>query len=478
MKTRIHMMIYCAFFMALPNLSSSQELISAQVTAQRSLSYMRTNYGPLMENGVLLYRITYTTTDVFGARDTASGLVVVPRHEEAYLYPTVCYHHGTVNDRNDVPSLLRGGYEAAEALGGVGFVTVAPDFLGLGTSRGVHPYVHADSEASASIDMLFALRQFAEQHEILLNEQLFLTGYSQGGHAAMATHREIEQHLSHEFTVTAAAHLSGPYSISGVMFDLILGDEPYNFAAYLPHTVLSYNYVYDLFDDVVEEVFKEAYRPSIRAFAAEEINLSQLNNSLLNLLIQNTGNNLARDMMNESFIDLISDSLDHPLRMALMDNDVYDWTPTAFIRMLYCRADDQVPFMNSVLADSVMNANGAPDALSFDLNPSFNHGQCVEPALVNTVLFFLQYRDLAVSTDSPLAVSESFEMYPNPARDVLFLPTLKAGAHVRIFDGWGRICTDQRISGTQISIGHLSPGTYYVQAEEGGRLVGKMLVKQ
>lgn len=478
MRFLAHLAISCSFFLALPGNAYSQELLSSQLRAQRSLGYMQSNYGPLMENGVLLYSITYTTTDVFGLRDTASGLVVLPRNDEPYLYPTVCYHHGTVDDRNDVPSQLGGGFDLAEAFGGVGFVAIAPDYLGLGTSRGTHPYVHADSEASASIDMLFALRQFAEEQDILLNEQLFLSGYSQGGHASMATHREIEQNYSDEFTVTAATHLSGPYSISGVMFDLILGDEPYNFAAYLPHTVLSYNYVYDLYDDAISEVFKEAYRPSIQAFANEEIGLFQLNSSLLQLLIQNTGNLLAKDLMNESFVDMITDSMDHPLRLALMDNDVYDWAPVAPTRILYCMGDDQVPFMNSVLADSVMNANGAPDVLAANLNSNFDHGQCVEPAVVNTVLFFLQYRELLVGTTNPLDGSASLEMYPNPAQDRLNFSKLPEGSLVRIFDAYGRLCGEYTFDGSHLSIRHLIPGTYYIQVEQRGRISGQFLVKQ
>lgn len=478
MRFLAHLAISCSFFLALPGNAYSQELLSSQLRAQRSLGYMQSNYGPLMENGVLLYSITYTTTDVFGARDTASGLVVLPRNDEPYLYPTVCYHHGTVDDRNDVPSQLGGGFDLAEAFGGVGFVAIAPDYLGLGTSRGTHPYVHADSEASASIDMLFALRQFAEEQDILLNEQLFLTGYSQGGHASMATHREIEQNYSDEFTVTAATHLSGPYSLSGVMFDLIMGDEPYNFVAYLPHTVLSYNYVYGLYDDVIEKVFSEEYRPIIRAFEAEEIDLTQMNQALLTLLTANTGNNVVRNLMNPSFIQEIRDSMDHPIRLALMDNDVYNWTPEAPTRILYCRADDQVPFMNSILADSVMNANAAPDVLAADLNSNFDHGQCVEPAIVNTVLFFFQYRELMVSTIDPKVGSSDFKMYPNPAQESLYFLDLKEQSIVRIFDVYGRICGEYKYDGSPLSIEHLMQGTYYIQVEQGRKVSGQFWVKQ
>ena len=118
------------------------------------------------------------------------------------------------------PSERRGGWELAGVGAALGYVAVAPDYLGLGESRGFHPYVHAATEASAAIDLLYAAQEFAEKQKFPLNGQLFLTGYSQGGHASMALHRELERNYSKIFPVSAAAHLSGPYSISGETFKL------------------------------------------------------------------------------------------------------------------------------------------------------------------------------------------------------------------------------------------------------------------
>ena len=56
--------------------------------------------------------------------------------------------------------------------------------------------------------------------------------------------------------------MSGPYSISGAMKDVIVSDEPYFFTGYLPYTILSYNEAYDLFDDL-GEYFKEPYATAI-----------------------------------------------------------------------------------------------------------------------------------------------------------------------------------------------------------------------
>ena len=58
--------------------------------------------------------------------------------------------------------------------------------MGLGSSPGFHPYLHARSEATASVDMLRAGRNYCASNNIGLNGQVFLAGYSQGGHTEMA----------------------------------------------------------------------------------------------------------------------------------------------------------------------------------------------------------------------------------------------------------------------------------------------------
>ena len=86
----------------------------------------------------------------------------------------------------------------------------------MGDNPGIHPYVHWESEATASIDLIRASREFLmDSLEIWDNNQLFLTGYSQGGHSTMAIHKYIKvNNLQSEFNVVASAPMSGPYALS------------------------------------------------------------------------------------------------------------------------------------------------------------------------------------------------------------------------------------------------------------------------
>jgi hypothetical protein len=424
-----------------------------------------------------MYKITYETNDVFGQLDTASGLLVLPIHDQPTEFPLLCYQHGTVNSPTDVPSNLQGGFELATVFAGVGYVTTAADFLGMGESRGFHPYVHADSEASAAIDMLFAARQYADENDILLNDQLFISGYSQGGHAAAAAHREIQENYSDEFTVTASAPMSGPYSISGEMRDVILSTDEYFFPAYAPNTVLSYDYVYGLFDEV-EEVFKQPYATFIEQFYNDQISLGALNNLLISQLTTNSGASVARNLFQDSIIMAVENDLEHPFNVALRDNDVYDWTPQAPTRLMYCEADDQVVYTNAIVADSVMNMNGAPDVMSLNVNPTANHGQCVEPATISSLLFFAGFQDITV--DVPELEDQSIEVFPNPSSGILTIAYAKSNSQYRLIDTQGKLIQTGRLQDDQTSldISQLTNGLYFLQIENDQKIFQEKIILQ
>ncbi len=104
---------------------------------------------------VVNYKIVYATVDARGRPDTASGLITLPTNRNL-RYPIGVYMHGTVSNREAVPSrpvsgaqLLTSERILTAALATNGYIVVAPDYIGLGDSEGFHPYVHAASEASA-----------------------------------------------------------------------------------------------------------------------------------------------------------------------------------------------------------------------------------------------------------------------------------------------------------------------------------------
>lgn len=459
---------------------SGQKLISttpAGVISKDFLAFIFGTNGTLIENGIELYKITYTTVDVFGKPDTASGLIILPSTGKKSFFPVI-YQHGTVDDRNDVPSNVKGGWEAGAVFAGMGYLTILPDYLGLGTSRGYHPYVHAASQSWAASDMLKATISFAANAGITLNEKLFITGYSQGGHASMALHRDLEKNPIPGFKVAGASHLSGPYSISTSMLDILLSEKEYGQSGYVPHTLLAYNPIYKLYGSL-NQVIKSAYLDIVLRRQKEEIGLNQMNTLLTAALKKDFGKAIPTYIFQDSVVNNIKNNPNHPVRLALKDNDTYDWVPKVPTRILYCKADEQVGYTNALLADSVMRARGAQNVFLKDLNSAFNHGQCVEPALLNTVMFF---KSLSVSTSIYAVNSQTSELkvYPNPASSYLSFGNIPNSSTVEWYNLQGQKMGNEILSsGNELYVGDLPDGLYLFRATSGSQIfMGKVAIKK
>ncbi len=357
-------------------------------------------------NDIDLYSVVYLTADALGNEHEASGLVCVPVVEQATSYPLACFQHGTVQGRNDVPSMEAGGHLLTIAFSSRGYVVATPDFVGLGISPGVHPYVHADTEASAAVDLLTATHEMMNDptfDNIVLNDQLFISGYSQGGHAAMALQRSIELDNAGGFEVTASAPMSGPYSVSDAMVDFTLSGDPYETVSYIGWLTLGYQVAYPnlLAGFELEDVFLPQFIPSVEAFRDETILLDDLNNQMSQLLLDSVGSVTPVNTLLPEIADALINDPDHPLSQALADNDVFDWAPQAPTNLYYCMGDEQVTFRNATLAAEVMTANGSDQVTALQMDAGFplTHGGCILPASTATLNFFDQFRMTSSTND-------------------------------------------------------------------------------
>jgi len=463
--------IYTLFLiLGLCQYTYSQRFESAQFLDSYTAAEITTLLGTPVSYGVDLYKVRYFTPNLEGEDHIASGLICIPQAENT-SFPLVCYQHGTVNSRFDVPSELAGGYQLGLALSAFGYVVCAADFVGLGDSPGIHPYVHADTEASAGVDLLLAAREMSEDEDyppFFINDQLFIGGYSQGGHASMAAHRLIESSYAGTFNVSAAAHMSGPYSISEKMLEFTLGDQEYGTVSYLAWLVLAYKAAYPESLDAftLEDVFKAEYLADINLFADEDITLSELNGRLTDKLINNAGGVFPRELLKEDILNAILTDPTHPLSMALADNDTYDWRPEAPTNLYYCEGDEQVTFENAILAESVMQANGSTTVSARHMDPGFplSHTQCISPVLTSVVFFFGSLQDISTSTSLVLAHSE-IKTYSGADQLISEVPVeIDASLRMQIYDMSGRCVMDRVVANglTVHDISNLTPGMYVV----------------
>jgi len=471
--------LFFLFFLLSQNLSA-QALLSAQFLGNVSKAQLEQQFPQAFHNGVDRYRVTYSSMGLDGNPTVVSGLVCLP-DDLTKRYPMVCYQHGTSSSPADVPSNL--GFDATFpiALCGKGYVAFAPDYLGLGVSQGIHPYVHAASEAWVAVDLLRAAMVLAEQEHVAVSEQLFITGYSQGGHAAMAMHRMIEQELADEFTVTASAPMSGPYSIGEVMRDLIISGEEYTRPGYLINTIVSYQHVYgDLFSSI-EEAFRPAYQDLVEDFFNGEITLGEVDVELADLLTANEGAIIPVKVIREEYLEAVENDPGHPANLRMIENNTYEWAPLAPTRLFYCTADEQVPFENSLLAESVMQANGAADVEAVLMSTTADHASCAFLAALGMLFFFEEYQ---VIEELPVATTEGrsfgLEVSPNPASDRIVLKNLPSDGSLRLFDLQGKPVLQRALPAgdAQLLLGGLPSGLYLLEfTGQQGSLRQKLVVR-
>ncbi len=433
-----------------------------------------------LDVGVDVFRVTYTATGSDMRLDTASGLLMLPDVIDRDL-PLLVYQHGTTDGRDDVPSNLLGGYQLGLIFAAKNMAVLAPDFLGMGTSRGFHPYVHAQTEATAAVDMMDASLAWMEENGIGWNEQVFITGYSQGGHAAMALHQYIQREIPDRYTVTASVPMSGPYSISSVMRELAFADETYSFPAYLIYSTRALREINpDLYEDE-SEVFEDAFLPAIRNFVDSGNGLFTLNQALVSTLISETGAAIPRRLFRDSILSLIENEDDHPFNIALAESDVFDWTPEAPVLMLYCPTDDQVPFRNAIIADSVMNARGAEQVMAMDVSDGrfFDHTDCAIPALNVGIPWILGFVDS--TTPVPDVPITQLSVFPNPASDMFYIQHPDGVRTLSLYDISGQLVSSQEYSGdrtVEFDVQSLEQGLYILGIEtDTQRELVKMVVE-
>ena len=324
-----------------------------------------------------IYRIVYKTVDAFNNETQASGAIVLPKSADV-AFPLCNYAHGTVMNRYDVPS-----YESDELVLGIlfgcaGYVMCLPDYIGMGDSPGRHLYCHAKTEATASIDLLRAAQTLAASKSTELNQQLFIFGYSQGGHAAMATTKEIQENHVGEFTITASAPMSGPYDMDGAQTDFVIADQPYGAPFYLPYLMFAYNEVYQMYESPSDYLASpyDTLLPPLFDGNHEGWEVDAVMPSI------------PKNIIKPEVLDDFINNANNPFRVALKDNDLTDWTPTIPMIMYYCGADELVNYQNSLNAQAAFEARGATTTSVYQPSPSASHGDCAKPCFIFANIWF------------------------------------------------------------------------------------------
>ena len=245
---------------------------NAQASASaRQLLQLLTSSALLPVCGVDFHYIQYYTVGGAGEATTASGALMVPTGAPAVCSgrrPIVMYAHGTASTRTyNIANPNDSTNEAANESGLIaavfaaqGYIVVAPNYAGYDTSPlPYHPFLNADQQSKDMIYALTAARS-ALGHiaaaSTLDGGKLFITGYSQGGHVAMATHRAMQVA---GMTVTASAPMSGPYAVAAFADAIFFGSVNLGSTEFSPLLISSYQHAYKNLYRTTSDLVESAY---------------------------------------------------------------------------------------------------------------------------------------------------------------------------------------------------------------------------
>lgn len=379
---------------------SQNEITTYSLTQMNTLLTLAPSWYPELEDliepvaeelasDVKLVKISYNTT-FEGENVVASGLVSIP--QTAGTYPILSFQNGTNTLNSEAPSeadytLLSDENMALKLLtmmASTGFVVAIPDYLGFGESDDMfHPYLDKTSTVQSVLDMLRAVKEMLEEGDVSVSDDLYITGYSQGGWATAAVQEAIDSDYAEEFELKASSCGSGPHKLltfSSWLFAQTSYEMPY-FLAYLINSYSKLGMT-----TPIDSIFQEPYAEIIPDLfdgtqSGSEIN-AQLTENIEELLRPNFIANWDQD-------DIFS-SLDSMLESN--SNSGYSTsTPTLLI---HGDADTYVPStLTENLYQEYIDAGVSSDVLELRLLSGLDHTDAVFPAELATISWFIELKN-------------------------------------------------------------------------------------
>ena len=338
--------------------------------------------------------LSYRTVGGRGEETTGSAAVMVPTGSAegcSGARPVVLYAHGTNFDKNLSMAAVATTAEGAlilAAFAAQGYIVVAPNYTGYGSSTlPYHPYLNAEAQSADMVDALRAARSQMSRlsNTTTIGQRLFTSGYSQGGHVAMATHRALQQTYANEFTITASAPMAGPYALTRTIETIWgAGQQNLGAAAYLPMVLDSYQASYGNLYGSVADVYQPPYEtilpgllPSTDPAAAGRIPAGS-DGTYRTLFDKGDGS----PFIIKSSYRTQTTAPGNPLYAAAARNDLTAWTPAAPVQMCYGGLDPTVAGYNAVDAEAAFKSRGASAVTRIDLEDASTSPATVHNAFV------------------------------------------------------------------------------------------------
>lgn len=318
----------------------------------------------------------------------AYGLVAIPKGMSGQELPFMSYHHGTVYQKNTVPSYsfltddpsrYKNSFEtrlAVAQFAGQGYVVFAPDYFFMGDSNEPEAYLVKGSHQQACLDLYLATKDWLASSKSINQKQLFLTGWSQGGYVTMAFLEKLE---AIGVPVTAASTAAAPADIFASFNGTIYHprrQDPVWLSTIISLSSYSFQNYYQK-PGLVDELFKPEYIPSIHAIYYRTYKSTDELTSIMLALSR-------YDEKSKSYISdmamLLNDEFKNPANFALSEfgrialkSDVYRWHFTTPVNMYYGLADEAVAPRVATVAANYQKAIGNKGVIAAKPVAKANH---------------------------------------------------------------------------------------------------------
>ena len=335
------------------------------------LSFLQVSDSFAIQYNVNTVKIVYQTADHEGNLVKASGALFFP--ENATNMPMISLQHGTVMHRDNVASTIPSSTVeglCGLVMSGQGYITCLPDYTGFGISETIHPYHHARSLAIAVIDFIRTCRIYCIAHDIFYNDQLFLTGYSEGGYATLAAQKQIEQEYGTEFILTAVAPMAGPYDMM-LTARLIFEQVSYIHPSHIAFLLTAYDQIYQW--NLLERIFRSPYATQMTDLFDGSYYSYEIDNQLPSNLTS---------LLNQEFIASVQNESNQVVINAFKENSILSWRPYTPIRFYHGDNDLTSPYQNAIAAVDSFTSRGATDIELITIEGG-NHETSGLPAVID-----------------------------------------------------------------------------------------------
>ncbi|MCB0477658.1 MAG: hypothetical protein KDC84_05820 [Crocinitomicaceae bacterium] len=344
------------------------DVVNAEKTMELSINQIDANatdfpVDTLTDYGVALYNITYTS-EYLGELKNTRGVLIVPLGKDSV--DLIGYFHGThvplavTGVNKSTPSLYDGGDDdflemrsVAIPMASNGYAVFVPDYFGYNLTKDVeHPFVYYPELFKANIDGLLAAKSQLSTLGYTFSDDLFLTGWSQGGGAALSAHKFIQQSYLGSFNLMATSGLAGPYDFYAFLKDVfnrrtevISRLNLYSWALYAVNR------------------FSDIQRPTDQLWSYEVFDQSSA---------FTPPTNVPNNAFNTFFLSKIIDETDTLMINEMIGNTFSNnWTPIGKVFLHHGDNDDVVPYFNSVNTFSQLGNLGGD--LKFYTYPGGDH---------------------------------------------------------------------------------------------------------